>query len=243
VGRVLAVDDYDVNLEVLAGQLEILGVDVDLAKSGIEALPRWRTGDYALVLTDIHMPDMDGLELTRQIRAEEAVRSDGARTPIIALTANALKGEADRCLAAGMDDYLTKPLTLERLRAALDRWPSAPKAVVPAATVDRSALSRLFDDNPALITRMLARFRDSGTQLIADLDAQSRAGDLIAIADTAHKLKGAARTAGAVALGDLAAALEDAARDGDGPRCAQQVGSVAGEWHKVEETLAREVSA
>jgi HPt (histidine-containing phosphotransfer) domain-containing protein len=90
---------------------------------------------------------------------------------------------------------------------------------------------------------MLARFRDSGMQLIAELDAQSKAGDLSAVADTAHKLKGAARTAGATALGDLAAALEEAARDGDDVRCAEQVGSVAGEWHKVEETLAREVSA
>ncbi len=241
VGRVLAVDDYDVNLEVLAGQLEILGVAVDLARSGIEALPRWRTGDYALVLTDIHMPDMDGLELTRQIRAEEAARGDGARTPIVALTANALKGEADRCLAAGMDDYLTKPLTLDRLREALDRWPSAPKPAVTAApAVDRTALGRMFGDNPALIARMLARFRDSAAQLVAELDEQSRVGDLPAVANTAHKLEGAARTAGAAMLGDLAAAVEQAARDGDGARCAEQVGCIAGEWPRVEKTLARE---
>ena len=120
-GTVLAVDDYEINLEVLTGQLEILGVPVETALNGIEALTKWRERPYALVLADIHMPDMDGFELTRQIRAEEAVK-DSRRTPILALTANALKGEADRCLAAGMDGYLTKPLTLDRLREALAQW-------------------------------------------------------------------------------------------------------------------------
>ena len=120
--RVLAVDDYPVNLEVLEGQFEILGVALDTATNGIEALTLWRERPYALVLTDIHMPDMDGFELTRQIRAEEGARSERGRTPIVALTANALKGEAERCVAAGMDDYLTKPLTLDRLREAVSRW-------------------------------------------------------------------------------------------------------------------------
>ena len=126
-GTVLAVDDYEINLEVLTGQLEILGVPVETALNGIEALTKWRERPYALVLADIHMPDMDGFELTRQIRAEEAARESG-RTPILALTANALKGEADRCLAAGMDGYLTKPLTLDKLREALAQWmgPSSP---------------------------------------------------------------------------------------------------------------------
>ena len=120
-GTVLAVDDYEINLEVLTGQLEILGVPVETALNGIEALTKWRERPYALVLADVHMPDMDGFELTRQIRAEEAVKDTG-RTPILALTANALKGEADRCLAAGMDGYLTKPLTLDKLREALAQW-------------------------------------------------------------------------------------------------------------------------
>ena len=122
-GTVLAVDDYEINLEVLTGQLEILGVPVETALNGIEALTKWRERPYALVLADIHMPDMDGFELTRQIRAEEAVKDSG-RTPILALTANALKGESDGCLAAGMDGYLTKPLTLDRLREALAQWMS-----------------------------------------------------------------------------------------------------------------------
>jgi len=243
-GRVLAVDDYDVNLEVLAGQLGILGVSADLARDGIEALTHWRAGAYALVLTDIHMPDMDGFELTRQIRTEEAGNPDRPRTPIVALTANALKGEAERCLAAGMDDYLTKPLTLERLRATLDRWlavPSvsdaAPEPQVPA--IDRNAMARLFGNNPDVVARMLARFRDSGARLINELDAHAASRDLAALAETAHKLKGAARTAGAAALGDIAATLEQAARDGQSERCRVHAGAAAAEWRKVERSLAR----
>jgi signal transduction histidine kinase/DNA-binding NarL/FixJ family response regulator len=246
VGRVLAVDDYDVNLEVLAGQLDILGVDVDLARDGIEALTRWRNHDYALVLTDIHMPDMDGVELTRQIRAEEAVSSGRPRTPIVALTANALKGEAERCIAAGMNDYLTKPLTLDRLRTTLDRWLSAGAQetgpVAAAASIDRGALGKLFGDNPAMIARMLGRFRQSAAQLIADLDAQAARGDLAALAETAHKLKGAARTAGAMTLGDLAAALEQAARQGIDGQCASRVAGVAREWRSVEAALAADAA-
>jgi signal transduction histidine kinase/FixJ family two-component response regulator len=121
-GRLLAIDDYPMNLEVLRGQLEILGVPVDTADDGIEGLNKWRERPYALVLTDVHMPDMDGFELTRQIRAEEALSRTARRTPIIALTANALKGEAERCTAAGMDGYLTKPLTLDRLQEVVRTW-------------------------------------------------------------------------------------------------------------------------
>src|SRR5471032_474286 len=161
--RVLAVDDYDINLEVLSGQFEILGVALNTAINGIEALTLWRERPYALVLTDIHMPDMDGFELTRQIRAEEVVRSaqgsGRTRTPIAALTANALKGEAERCLSAGMDDYLTKPLTLDRLRDAVARWTAQAAAAPPAAAtkapsgaaVDRSVVAQMFGDNATSI--------------------------------------------------------------------------------------------
>ena len=218
--RVLAVDDYDVNLEVLAGQFEILGLTLDTAINGIEALNLWREKAYALVLTDIHMPDMDGFELTRQIRAEEVLRRDRPRTPVVALTANALKGEAERCLSAGMDDYLTKPLTLDRLREAVARWmtPLAPATTdaPPAANgtaIDRSVVAQMFGDNPATIARILGRFRDAGTKLIAEIEAAR--SNPKQLGELAHKLKGAARAAGAVPLGDLAAALEKSGRASD----------------------------
>ncbi len=235
-GRVLAVDDYPVNLEVLTGQLEILGVPVDTAEDGLEALTRWRERPYALLLTDIHMPDMDGFELTRHIRAEEEISRSGQRTPIVALTANALKGEADRCLAAGMDGYLTKPLTLDRLRQEVERWMGERAKPLfdspidpPSDAIDRSVLTHMFGDNPATIERLLARFRNSATGIVAEIAA---AGDDTArLTDLAHKLKGAARAAGAVRLGDIAAKLEESGSSAD-------VADLLAEWKLVEAALS-----
>ncbi len=230
-GRVLAIDDYPINLEVLTGQLEILGVPVDTAADGIEGLTKWRERRYALILTDIHMPDMDGFELTRQIRAEEATGPGSRHTPIVALTANALKGEAEKCLAAGMDGYLTKPLTLDRLREAVSRWMSAPAGVSSGETgdganapIDRLVVVRMFGDNPAMIDRVLLRFREAGAGLVAEIAAAR--GDASRLIDLAHKLKGAARAAGAVRLGDLAAALEQSGT-------AAAAAAVEAEWQRV----------
>ncbi|HPP83665.1 MAG TPA: PAS domain S-box protein, partial [Rubrivivax sp.] len=112
--RVLVAEDNPINQEVIRHQLALLGVEVDLAADGEAALARWREGGCAMLLTDLRMPGVDGYELARRLRAEEGA---GARTPIVALTAAALYGEAERCRSAGMDDYTTKPLTLPRLAA------------------------------------------------------------------------------------------------------------------------------
>src|SRR5499433_2205016 len=102
-------------------QLKLLGIDADTGENGVDALEAWGPGRYAAVLADIHMPQMDGHELARRLRAAEADRG-AVRTPIVAVTANAMKGEEERCLASGMDAYLVKPLNIERLRATLERW-------------------------------------------------------------------------------------------------------------------------
>jgi CheY-like chemotaxis protein/HPt (histidine-containing phosphotransfer) domain-containing protein len=231
--RVLAVDDYEINLEVLVGQFEILGIALDTAENGIAALTLWRERPYALVLTDIHMPDMDGFELTRQIRAEEETR-EGERTPIVALTANALKGEADRCIAAGMDGYLTKPLTLDRLREEVTRWIGTKPAPDPGAVadksdaaVDRTVVAQMFGDNPAAIAKVLGRFRDAGAKLVKEIGSATK---LDQRRELAHKLKGAARAAGAVRLGDLAATLEQSGSDSD-------IAGLTAEWQRVEVAL------
>jgi signal transduction histidine kinase/DNA-binding response OmpR family regulator/PAS domain-containing protein len=241
-GSVLAVDDYPINLDVLTGQLEILGAPVVTAGNGLEALTKWREQPFALVLTDIHMPDMDGFELTRQIRAEEALTRSGSRTPIVALTANALKGEAERCLDAGMDGYLTKPLTLERLRETVERWMSqsasgcAGEGVAPSteAALDRAFLARMFGDNPALIDRMLGRFAEASAALIAEV--ATAVDDPTALGELAHKLKGAARAAGATRLGDFAAVLEQSKYSAD-------VEPLMAEWRRVRSELGKQTPA
>jgi PAS domain S-box-containing protein len=117
--RVLLVDDNSVNQKVGAKMLERLGCRVDVAGNGKEALQMWARVPYQLVFMDCHMPEMDGYEATEEIRRREP---DGQRVPVIALTANAMQGDRDRCLAAGMDDYLSKPIKPDELRGTLARW-------------------------------------------------------------------------------------------------------------------------
>ena len=116
---ILIAEDNETNQKVIVRQLALLGYTADIAADGREALERWRTGNYALLLTDLHMPKMDGYELTQAIRAEE---KGDKRIPIIALTANALKGEADHCRGVGMNDYRSKPSPLAELKSVLEQW-------------------------------------------------------------------------------------------------------------------------
>jgi signal transduction histidine kinase len=121
-GRVLVVEDNDVNALVVRGMLEQLGVATELAVNGQKALASMSQNAYDLVLMDCQMPVLDGWEATRIWRARESRRHDAARLPIVALTASAVAGERERCLAAGMDDYLSKPFTREALGKVVDRY-------------------------------------------------------------------------------------------------------------------------
>ncbi|MBI5429320.1 MAG: PAS domain S-box protein [Nitrosomonadales bacterium] len=136
---ILVAEDNEINQKVILQQLKLLGQTADIAGNGREALEQWQGGSYGLLLTDLHMPEMDGYELTSAIRdSESAANKTGKpRTPIIAITANALKGEAEHCLAAGMDDYLSKPVQLVRLQAVLDKW--LPVAGEVAETAESAA--------------------------------------------------------------------------------------------------------
>lgn len=116
----LLVEDNEINRTVLLKQLEILGYPADVAKNGREGLEKWENGSFDLILSDCHMPLMDGYEMAGAIRQIEEA-SSRSRTPIVAITANALKGEADKCYAAGMDDYLAKPVEIKALEAKLTK--------------------------------------------------------------------------------------------------------------------------
>jgi CheY-like chemotaxis protein/HPt (histidine-containing phosphotransfer) domain-containing protein len=120
-GRVLLVEDNPVNREVAMGLLELLGCHVDSAEDGRQALEVSATSAYDLIFMDCQMPIMDGFTATARIRERER-QTQAARTPIIALTANAMDGDRDRCLAAGMDDYLSKPFSQDQMREMLSRW-------------------------------------------------------------------------------------------------------------------------
>jgi len=220
---ILVAEDNEINQKVLGQQLAKLGYAADYAANGREALHRWRSGDYALLLTDLHMPEMDGYDLTLAIRAGELGR---VRAPIIALTANALKGEAKRCRAVGMDEYLTKPATLAELAAALEKWlPPAkatakrksPKDAAPATSeaLQVHRLEALVGNDPQVIEEFLREFHASARQLGAELVAAGSAGHADEAVKTAHKLKSSARAVGAVQLGELCAAIEAGGKAND----------------------------
>ena len=123
--RVLLVEDNPVNRHIATAILKRLGCEVEIALDGEEAIRIWKEGAFDIVLMDCQMPVMDGYDAAREIRAHEAARGL-PRTPLIALTANALAGDRELCLEAGMDDHLGKPFTQDLLLAALDRWARTP---------------------------------------------------------------------------------------------------------------------
>jgi CheY-like chemotaxis protein len=126
--RVLVAEDNPVNQRVTVRMLQHLGVGADVASDGAEAVASFGRQPYELVLMDCQMPELDGFEATARIRASEG---SARRTPIVAMTAWAMQGDRERCLAAGMDDYISKPVHLDDLRAVLERW--LPHVAEPAA--------------------------------------------------------------------------------------------------------------
>jgi signal transduction histidine kinase/DNA-binding response OmpR family regulator len=197
--RILIVDDHPVNREVLMLQLKLLGFETDMANDGVEALEAWAPGRYAAVLADIHMPRLDGHELTRRMRAAEAERS-APRTPIVAITADAMRGEEERCLAVGMDAYLAKPVTIDRLRETLERWfptrdadEASPKehSVFRAAAIDPNVLSGWLGNDSTATQSLLEKFRETAIEAEREINTAARERNLAWLAAAAHKLGGA----------------------------------------------------
>lgn len=189
-GRILLVEDNPTNQKVAALQLRHLGCDVDLASNGAEAVETILQSAYDLVLMDCQMPHMDGMDATRIIRTRE---QSGRRVPIIALTANAMNGERERCLAAGMDDYLQKPVTLEQLSDRLSRWLPARAFVAPVSSGPGDSLrgfllSQGFTEDQILT--ICREFLRVAPELIGEVQAALSRGDLAGAGAAAHRLRG-----------------------------------------------------
>src|SRR5215475_1003482 len=236
--KVLVVDDHPVNRDVLVRQLDLLGIAADATDDGAAAFKAWSKGGYAAMLTDLHMPEMDGYELAQRIREAEAEGRE-TRTPLIAVTANALKGEEQRCLAIGMD----------KLQATLERWlsvedPSAgPTATARArrtVPIDRSVLGAWLGDDVTAVTSLLRKFAHTAREAEGEIGAAVRSGNLAAAAAVAHKLNGAARSVGAIGVAQASAAIERAGKAGDATACRNALGPLASELRRVLTEVAGE---
>ncbi len=223
---ILVAEDNEINQKVIQQQLALLGDVADIAGNGREALKLWQGGAYGILLTDLHMPEMDGYELTAAIRAAEA---DTARIPIIAFTANALRGEAAHCLAAGMDDYVSKPVQLANLKAMLDKWlptasaeaiengteRAAPAAATPAA--GRELALPAAGSGQADIPASAAVAVDVNVLKALVGDDEATIGELLhdfrlSAENIASELRAACATGQAVAAGAWAHKLKSSAR-------------------------------
>ncbi|MGH8050516.1 MAG: ATP-binding protein [Arenimonas sp.] len=229
---ILLVDDHPTNRLVVSRQLALAGYLCETAEDGVQGLERWQTGRYALVLSDIHMPVMDGYQMSREIRQEEQ-KQHKSRTPVVALTAAALKGESERCLAAGMDDYLMKPVSISQLVACLQKWlphtrslqnngaaqalPAAvlPQTNLPPTPLDKTVLNELTRGDMKENRALLDDFMQATDQDTAAMQYAREQGDLIQLSREAHKIKGAAKLVGAIELAHAAMELELAVKSED----------------------------
>lgn len=225
--KVLAVDDHPVNRDLLARQLVLLGLHVETAEDGQMALSMWRNGDFSLLITDCHMPEMDGYALTRAIRKIEAAEAR-PHIPVVAWTANALAEESVKCQAAGMDGLLVKPNNMVQLKRVLraclpiadeviGRVTPAPvvgKAGLHAEPINYSVLYQVVPDSTAHV-RLLKKFQGHIRVDCAKLLQMLEQRDLASTEATAHRMKGASRMVGAESLAEVCAAIEAAARNCD----------------------------
>jgi PAS domain S-box-containing protein len=229
--RILLAEDNPVNQKVARMVLEKLGLDVTVVNNGREAVAAWQTHGFDLILMDCQMPELDGYEATREIRRQES----GQRTvPIVALTAHAMKGDDEKCRAAGMSDYLTKPLDRTKLVACLERHlgqlgkngagsrqnpadTGSPEVqTATPAPVDWTAFMQSMDGDETLARELIELFIASGDETLAAIVGALGTRDYAEVGAQAHSLKGASANLRATSAAQAAARLEAAARAGNG---------------------------
>jgi signal transduction histidine kinase/FixJ family two-component response regulator/HPt (histidine-containing phosphotransfer) domain-containing protein len=256
---VLLVEDNAVNREVAVGMLENLGYRTESAVNGLLALEAIAETDYDAVLMDCQMPLMDGLTATAEVRRRE-VKAGGRRLPIIALTANAMEGNRDRCLAGGMDDFLTKPFTQAQLAAMLKRWaPHAPSAeprqapglpVIEAAAQARPPViqATVLRDimalgRPALLGSLIDLYMQHSPSLMHSIEAAARDPRAEGLRDAVHTLKSSTANLGGIRLAALLQECETLVGQGANDAARTTLERVPAAYHEFCEALARERSA
>ncbi|MEZ6319093.1 MAG: response regulator [Phycisphaerales bacterium] len=262
--RVLVAEDNTVNQIVITELLRQHEIEVEMADNGRVAVERWEGSRFDAILMDCEMPVMDGLLATRTIREREAACPSGeaTHTPIIALTANAIQGDRERCIEAGMDDYLTKPIVPGDLVAALVRHgvrgrpdPEAPtprhatdpghhpapapepRATASPSSIDAEGALARCGGSPAILGRVFEEYVKSATRHLEELDEHAARAELDELARIAHGLKGASANIGAKRASELASALELAGRSGDAAALDERIESLRAEMAQVIEEV------
>jgi signal transduction histidine kinase/CheY-like chemotaxis protein len=238
---ILVAEDNPVLQTLAQRMLERPGHQVVTVGNGREAVEALAAGAFDLVLMDVHMPAMDGLEATVEIRGRE--RSNGRHVPIVALTASSLAGDRERCLAAGMDGYVTKPLKADELFAVIESLtaPAAASAAhaedapadPPAPVLDREAMLEHVDGDLGLLAEIVVIYGAEGPQQLADLRAALERRDAPVARRAAHSLKGVLGTLGGRAASAVAARIEHLAADGDLAGAAGTVPELAREMERL----------
>ncbi|WP_409028703.1 response regulator [Janthinobacterium sp. SUN098] len=260
--RMLLVEDNAINQEIALAMLEDTGYEATPADNGRRALALWERYPFDVILMDCQMPEMDGFEATRRLRRMEA-QQGRSRTPIIALTANAILGDRELCLEAGMDDYLAKPYTRAALLAMLARWrPSAaaetvetaaeavPAQAAPAAPAETSAIldaaalqnlrAMRRPGRPDVLGRIIDLFYSDAPRLLGQLEVAAGASDAAALQLAAHTLKSSCANVGALGLSATCREIEQYARGNDVGSALQHIRGIQQELDRVLAALAIE---
>ncbi|HSB54579.1 MAG TPA: ATP-binding protein [Gemmatimonadales bacterium] len=250
--RILLVEDTLVNQKVAVSMLKRLGHSVEIAQNGREAVERTAGESFAVVLMDCQMPEMDGFEATRHIRERE--KGSSRRTPIVAMTAHAMQGDRERCLAGGMDDYIPKPVRREALEAVLQRWlPSDPQAAVcsapaaPDSVISGEVLHGLRELEAAgqegLLAELARLFGDQGWMLLDEIRNAALAGRVEELVARLHTFKGTAGSVGAKRLAECCREFELAAPALSRSASLDRVERLATEFERARTALLQEVAS
>jgi CheY-like chemotaxis protein/HPt (histidine-containing phosphotransfer) domain-containing protein len=255
--HVLVAEDNPVNQEVARGMLEALGCQVEIVPSGADAVMAAAAGRYGMIFMDCQMPDMDGFEATRRIRASES----SGRIPIIALTANAIAGDRERCLESGMDDYLAKPISQQQLadvmrqyleeveppeRAALEEPATpAPTQMPEDGPIDFAAVESIRQLERAggrkLLATVIQTYLDNAPELVEEIRAGIDKGDAHSIERAAHQFKSASANLGAHKLASICKELEELGRSGSTRDTDKLLADVEAEYGPVSKALEVEL--
>lgn len=221
--RVLVAEDNATNRSLLSQQLKLLGYDYEIVQDGDIAYDHYLDTHFDLLLTDLNMPKLNGFDLTQKIRQQE--KETDKHLPIVAITANAMTGDREKCLDAGMDDFLAKPISIQSLKDIIEKW--LPKSILVSeqsesdSPFDASTMTEMVGSDIEIHCKLLDTFIETTPDILFDLNASIESRSASDVVAQAHKLKSSSRAIGAIKMGGLCAEMENEGRSENWPSIEQ----------------------